>query len=134
MFSTASVPVSASLRNPRQNGKRTSDDLNTAKGYQRGSKRAKITDETFEPLLEKKANGHAHYSNGHLAQNGHSFPPGPRRDTIIDTTSLAFRRKGIQNSDRDVRGGKSDDKVILVSPSVRGACSIKLSKEEIDTE
>ena len=114
MFSTGSAPVSASLRNPRHNGKRPSDDLNTAKGTQRGRKRPKLTEETFEPVLEKKANGHQNHING-VAQNGHIVPPGIQRDASVDTTSLAFRRKGTKRADRDKRGGKLDDNVILVS-------------------
>ena len=134
MFSIASAPVSASSRNSRQNGKRTSDDLSTAKGNQRGPKRPKITDETFEPLLEKKVNGHGHHINGSLAQNGHAFPSGLQRDASVDTTSLALRRKGTKHLDRDNRGRRLDDKVILVSLNIQDVHNIILSKENIDQE
>ena len=112
--------MSASLRNPRHNGKRPSDDSNTAKGNQRGRKRPKLTEETFQPLLEKKAIGHQNHINGSIAQNGHVVPPGIQRDASVDTTSLAFRRKGTKWADRDNRGGKLDDSVLLVSLVRRG--------------
>ena len=133
MFSPdASVHGSVATRNPRRRQRTGSDDSIAFRQNPKRLKRSLLGPDTFEAPIAKQANGHSQYTNGKPALNGHLLGERNHRDVSVDTTSLAIRGRGGKRVDREKRGGRNHEGVVLVG--YKSTRKFVLSQDSADEE
>ena len=115
MFSPdASVQGSVSVRNPRRRQRTTSDDFVAIRENPKRRKRSLLAPDTFEAPAHRQGNGHLHHGNGDAVYIRHVSETPSHRDASVDTASLAIRNRSTQRLEKDKRGSKTDEGVVLV--------------------